>query len=81
MDILNLRLVLILALASSILAEKFSFDNYKLIRINPQIEAHLEIIANWEDNLDVKYFILHSRIMHNNIFLIFSSICGVKSKQ
>ena len=60
MNGLKLSLFLLLVSASSIISETFSYDNYKLIRINPQIQDHLEIIAKWEDNLDVKFFILFS---------------------
>ena len=42
------------ACASSILSDQVSYKNYKLIHIRPQSEAHLNDIANWENEPDVK---------------------------
>jgi hypothetical protein len=34
-------------------AEKFSFQDFKLIKMNPQSKFHLDTLADWQHNLDV----------------------------
>lgn len=46
--------VLVLALAIVCQGEKFSYKNYRLVRLTPKTQAHIHLLDLWEDNPDVR---------------------------
>jgi len=50
----SLKSLVVLALALAIVCqgEKFSYKNYRLVRLTPKTQAHIHLLDLWEDNPD-----------------------------
>jgi hypothetical protein len=44
---------LVVGLNKAAFGEKFAFTGYKLLKIQPKTELHLQVVSEWENNLDV----------------------------
>jgi hypothetical protein len=57
MSLLKLSLfVLVVFLNEAVFGEKFAFTGYKLLKIQPTNDLHIETVSQWEHNVDVGVF-------------------------
>lgn len=75
-------ILLVLALGLCLNAERFEFNNYKLVQLKPKSVRHLDAINKWSENSDVilKQLYIYIQVLTRHFVLIVRLVDRVEEK-